>query len=244
MQRRARVCDRGPAAAGRRPWGVPGDVYVADIFNEVDEEVRRERLQRMWEQYGAYAIAALILLVAGVAAWRGYEYWQARKAAEAGAAFQNAVVLSQDGKHDEAEAAFAKLAGEGTAGYRTLARFREAAELGQKDTGAAVKAYDALAADGSIGRTMQDLAAVRAGLLLVDSSPLDEMTRRLEPATAPDRSFRHTARELLALSAWRTGDVAQARKWTELMRNDIETPAGAKNLVDILTALMPAEAKS
>jgi hypothetical protein len=219
-------------------------VYVADIFNEVDEEVRRERLQRMWEQYGAYAIAALILLVAGVAAWRGYEYWQARKAAEAGAAFQNAVVLSQDGKHDEAEAAFAKLAGEGTTGYRTLARFREAAELGQKDTGAAVKAYDALAADGSIGRTMQDLAAVRAGLLLVDSSPLDEMTRRLEPTTAPDRSFRHTARELLALSAWRTGDVAQARKWTELMRNDIETPAGAKNLADILTALMPAEAKS
>jgi hypothetical protein len=217
---------------------------VADIFNEVDEEVRRERLQRMWEQYGAYAIAALILLVAGVAAWRGYEYWQARKAAEAGAAFQNAVVLSQDGKHDEAEAAFAKLAGEGTSGYRTLARFREAAELAQKDTGAAVKAYDALAADGSIGRTMQDLAAVRAGLLLVDSSPLDEMTRRLEPATAPDRSFRHTARELLALSAWRTGDVAQARKWTELMRNDIETPAGAKNLADILTALMPAEAKS
>jgi hypothetical protein len=217
---------------------------VADIFNEVDEEVRRERLQRLWEQYGAYAIAALILLVAGVAAWRGYEYWQARKAAEAGAAFQNAVVLSQDGKHDEAEAAFAKLAGEGTTGYRTLARFREAAELGQKDTGAAVKAYDALAADGSIGRTMQDLAAVRAGLLLVDNSPLDEMTRRLEPATAPSRSFRHTARELLALSAWRTGDVAQARKWTELMRNDIETPAGAKNLADILTALMPAEAKS
>ncbi len=217
---------------------------MADIFNEVDEEVRRERLQRMWEQYGAYAIAALDLLVSGVAAWRGYEYWQARKAAEAGAAFQNAVVLSQDGKHDEAEAAFAKLAGEGTAGYRTLARFREAAELGQKDSGAAVKAYDGLAADGSIGRTMQDLAAVRAGLLLVDSSPLDEMNRRLEPATAPDRSFRHTARELLALSAWRTGDVGQARKWTELMRNDIETPAGAKNLADILTALMPAEAKS
>jgi hypothetical protein len=46
---------------------------VSDIFQEVDEEVRREQLKKLWERYGHYAVAAAILLVAAVAAWRGYE---------------------------------------------------------------------------------------------------------------------------------------------------------------------------
>ena len=64
-----------------------------------------------------------------IAAWRGYEWWEAKKAAEAGAAFEAAITLSDGGKHAEAEAAFAKIAADGTAGYRPLARIREAAEL-------------------------------------------------------------------------------------------------------------------
>ncbi len=75
-----------------------------------------------------------------VAGWRGYEYWQAKKAAEAGAAFEAALMLSEQGKHEEAAAAFAKIAAEGTSGYRALARLREAAELAQRDPQAAVKA--------------------------------------------------------------------------------------------------------
>ena len=77
----------------------------------------------------------------------------------------------------------------------------------------------------------------------VHGEPLDQR-RRLEPATGNERSFRHTARELLALSAWRTGDTAQARRWTDLITNDLESPAGAKGIAEILTTLMPAEAKS
>ena len=82
---------------------------MSDIFNEVDEEVRREQLKKLWERYGNLIIAAAFLIVAGVAAWRGYEYWQARKAAEAGAVYESALKLSDEGKHTEAEDAFGKL---------------------------------------------------------------------------------------------------------------------------------------
>ena len=91
---------------------------MSDIFNEVDEEVRREQLKKLWERYGNLIIAAAFLVVAGVAAWRGYEYWQARKAAEAGAVYESALKLSDEGKHTEAEDAFGKLATQGTSGYR------------------------------------------------------------------------------------------------------------------------------
>jgi hypothetical protein len=216
---------------------------VSDIFQEVDEEVRRERLEQLWKQYGNYIVAALILVLACIGAWRGSVYWQARKAAEAGAAYEAASTLADGGKHTEAQAAFAKLASDGTAGYRTLAKFREAAQLGLSDAKAAVAAYDALAADASLGPPLQDLAAVRAGLLLVDTAPYQELRTRIEPLAAPDRPFRHSARELLAFGAWRAGDKAAAHKWIDVVIGDPETPSTIRSRVDVLAALMPSEAK-
>jgi hypothetical protein len=222
---------------------VLGSGFVADIFQEVDEEVRREQLKKLWQRYGNYFIALCCLVIAGIGGWRGYEYWQAKKAGETGMAFEQAVTLAEAGKHQQADAAFAKIAADGAGGYPLLARLREAAELAQTDRKAAVSAYDAIAADKSGGQVIDDLATVRAGLLLVDTASYAEMRARLEPLTAPDRTFRHTARELLALSAWKSGDVTDARKWTDMMMADPETPAGTRSRAQILSELIAANGK-
>src|SRR4051812_34717603 len=91
---------------------------VSDIFHEVDEEVRREQLKKLWERYGNYFAAAAILVVVAVGAWRGYSWWEAKKAAQSGAAFESAISLADAGKHSEAEAAFAQIGNDGTSGYR------------------------------------------------------------------------------------------------------------------------------
>jgi hypothetical protein len=218
-------------------------VFVSDIFREIDEEVRREQFKQLWERWGNYIIALAVLVVLGIAGWRGWDWWETKKAQEAGAAFESALVLAQEGKHNEAEAAFAKVASDSVAGYRVLARFREAAELGLRDRAAAVKLYDALAADRTIGRTLQDLAAVRAGLLLVDSAAPGEMQTRLEPLTARDRPFRHSARELLALAAWRAGDIATARRWFDMIITDSDTPSGTRARIEMLIALADSDGK-
>ena len=210
---------------------------MSDIFREVDEEVRRERLEQLWRRYGTYITAVALVVLACVGAWRGYIYWEERKAAEAGAAYEAASGLADAGKHSEAEAAFAKLASEGTAGYRSLARFREAAQLGLSDPKAAIAAYDALARDASLGQSMQDLAAVRAALLLVDTASYQDLRARLEPLTAADRPFRHSARELLAFGAWRAGDSAAARQWIEAVVSDPTSPGSIRTRVDVLSAL-------
>ena len=220
-----------------------GSGFVADIFQEVDEEVRRERLKKLWQRYGNLLIAACFLIVAGVGGWRAYDYWQTKKAGETGTAFEQAVSLAAAGKHKDAEAAFAKIAATGTTGYRVLARLRQAAEQAQTDKSAAVKAYDVIAADNSVGPPIEDLAAVRAGFLLVDSASYPDMLKRLEPLTASDRTFRNTARELLALSAWKSGDMTAARKWTDMMMSDPATPAGTRNRAEILSELIAANGK-
>src|SRR5258707_14961201 len=91
---------------------------VSDIFQEVDEEVRREQLKKLWDRYGAYFIALAVLVVVAVAAWRGYDYWESKKAAEFGAQVNAAAILSEQGQHGEAGKAFVGMATEGTTGYR------------------------------------------------------------------------------------------------------------------------------
>jgi hypothetical protein len=216
---------------------------VTDIFQEVDEEVRREKLKKVWQRYGNYIIAGCLLLVVGVAGWRGYDWLEAKRAAESGAAFEQAVTLAETGKPQEAEAAFAKLANDGTAGYRVLSRLREAAELAQSDPKAAIKAYDEIAADRSAGQVMQDLAALRAGFLLADQTPYADMRGRLEPLTGAGRAFRYSARELLALSAWTHGDVNAARQWTDAIIGDPQTPPGARSRAEVLAQLIAAGGK-
>ena len=210
---------------------------VSDIFHEVDEEVRREQLKKLWDRYGNYVAAAAVLLVLAVAAWRAYLWWDAKKAAETGAAFEAAITLAESGKRSEAEAAFADIAGHGTSGYRHLARMREAAELAQTDPKAAIAAYDQIAADGSVGHVLQDLALLRAGALLIDAGSYQEAQRRLEPLAANDRTFRHTAREFLVLASWRAGDATGAKRWFDLIMTDAQTPAPTRSRVEMLMAV-------
>lgn len=217
---------------------------MSELFDEVDEEVRREQLKKLWDKYSIYIVALALLIVAGVGGWRGYQYLEAKKAAEAGDAFNKAIELAEQNKHTEAETAFADLAAKGTYGYRLLSRFRFAAEVQKRDPKAAVQMFDELAADRSIGAEQQELARVRAGGLLVDSASYADMKQRLEADTAPNATFRHVARELLALSALRANDSTAARKWLEMISSDTETPPSVRSRADALQALLPPVAKS
>jgi hypothetical protein len=217
---------------------------VSELFDEVDEEVRREQLKKLWDKYSIYVIAAALLIIAAVGGWRGYQYLEAKKAAEAGAAFDAAVDLSEQNKHAEAEAAFSKLATSAPWGYRMLARLRAAAEVATRDPQAGARMYDDIAADRGMGAEQQDLARIRAAGLLLDTASYPSMLQRLEPATKPDATFRHSARELLALSAWRANDTAAARQWLDMIANDAETPSAMRSRAEALQALLPPVAKS
>jgi hypothetical protein len=217
---------------------------VSELFDEVDEEVRREQLKKLWDKYSIYVVALAVLIVAGVGGWRGYQYLEAKKAAEAGAAFDRAAELSDQNKHAEAEAAFADLAAKAPYGYRVLARLRTAAEVAARDKAAAAKMFDDISADSSVPASERDLARIRAAQLLLETTTYPNMLQRLEPATSKDGAFRHSARELLALSAWRANDASATRQWLDLIANDGETPPGLRSRAEALQALLPPVAKS
>ena len=217
---------------------------MSELFDEVDEDVRRDQLKKLWEKYSVVIIAGAILIIASVGGWRGYQYVEAKKAAEAGAAFDKAVELSDANKHAEAEAAFADLVAKAPFGYRVLSRLRLAAEIAARDPQAAAKMFDEIAADRSVGVAEQDLARIRSAQLLLESTSYPNMKERLEASAASGATFRHTARELLALSAWRANDTSAARQWLDMIANDGQTPPSLRSRAEALQALLPPVAKS
>ena len=217
---------------------------MSELFDEVDEDVRREQLKKLWDKYSIHIVAMALLVIAAVGGWRGYQYLEAKKAAEASVAFNKAVDLSDQNKHAEAEAAFNSLAATAPSGYRLLARLRAASEVASRDPQAAVKLYDDIAADRGVAALDQELARVRAAQLLVDKSPYPDLLTRLQSETESTATFRHTARELLALSAWRNGDTAAARKWAEAAGSDPEAPQGVRARAEVINTLLADTSKT
>ena len=211
---------------------------MSDILREVDEELRHERYRKLWDRYGLYVVGAAVLLVLAVAGWRGWEWYAARQASESSVRFEAAMQLSREGKRAEAEAAFNTLAKEGTTGYRTLSRFRAAAEAGKADAKAGVAAFDAIAADSSLDAAMRDIARVQAAYLLLDTASVAEIKNRKDPLAAPGGAFRHSANEIIGLAHYRAGEYEQAAKIFASIVTDPETPPSLRQRAQIVNALV------
>ena len=215
---------------------------MSDIFREVDEDVRRDRLHKLWKQYGSYVIIACVALVLGTAGrtfWRDY---QVKQRLADSARYEQAATLLEEGRETEAINAFAELARDAGGGYAVLGRLREAAARAQAgDLSGAVRAYDALAEDGGADPIYRDLARLLAALLLVDDSPAQEIEHRLEPLLGEASPWQFSARETVAIAVLGEGRREEARERLQALADDLEAPAGVRGRASELLAAMKSE---
>lgn len=216
-----------------------------DVFREVEEEMRKERAQAIWDRYGTLIVGGAIGIIAAVSGWQAWTYYQAKEAASAGARFEGAIVLEQDGKSDEARKALENLAADGPAGYRSLALFRLAGELAKSGKKAeAVAAYDKLASGKDADQSLSIFAKVRAAMLRVDDAPFDEMNTRVGTLTGGENAWRHTARELLGLSAYKNGKKAEAEKIFQEILVDNGATGALRQRAQVMLSLIVEPAKT
>jgi hypothetical protein len=211
---------------------------MSDIFREVDEDVRRDKAAEFWKKNQNYIIAAAAVIVLATAGWRFYDYRRTQAAQAAGAQFQQVLELDRTGKAAEATTALAKLAAEGPAGYRLMARLSEAALKAKSDPASAIAAYDSLAQDASIGPLFQETARLRAALLRLDAGETDKARSALEALAGPTGAYRHTAREMLGVVALQAQDYNGAGKWFDMLAADPEAPQGVRQNVELLLGLV------
>jgi hypothetical protein len=206
------------------------------LFREVDEEVRQDQLKKLWDRYGSYVVALCVGVVIAVAALKGWQYWQLKRAEAAAVAYADATQLMTDGKRREADTALRQI---DHPGFGRLAKLRGAANLaveGKVDE--AVALYDQAAADSNADPSLRDLARIRAGYLLADKLAPAELIGRLGSLDNDQSQWRGSAREIFALSAYRTGDYAMADRYANAIVADIEIPLSLRQRAQVMIELL------
>ena len=203
---------------------------MSDIFQEVDEDLRRENYAKLWARYGKYVIALAVLLVvavAGVGQWRSYRLHQ--REAEGGR-YAGALELARQGKDKDAADAFAVIARQTSGGHAVLARLEEgAAKARAGDVEGGVAAFDALAADAAADPIYRDVATLLAAQYgLKQNADPKAIIAKLAPLTAADNPWHPTALELTALAQLQAGDKASARASYQHLADDLSAPAGLR----------------
>lgn len=219
------------------------------FLREVDEELRREQLLRLWQQYGTFIVAAVVFLFIGLAAYKWREARGVVYEEQAGMRFEAAMRLAAEGKADDAVRAFTEIARDGTAGYRALARLRLASEHANAGrTAEALSAYEALSADSAVDEVLRDFAALQAAVLRLDQADWTEMKNRLTPILGDKRPWQAPAREILGLAAFKAGQTEEATKLFEQVLADRATTSGlsrrAQEMLAVLTDAAAAKAKA
>jgi len=181
---------------------------MSDIFQEVEEDVRRERYEQLWKKYGNYVIAAagvLVLAVGGYQAWTTYDTNERQAVSDEYQAAQT-IAPTDTAK---AEAQFTELSKSGYDGYATLSKFNLAGAYfaqGKRDAAIALLRELTASSDDAIS----SVARLRLAWAEADAQPRAEIQTHLQPLLAEDNPWRFAATEVLAYVDFRTGSRAQA----------------------------------
>ena len=191
------------------PSGITDEAFV----REVDEEYRRDRMVSIWQSYGRWIIAAVVLaLVAlGLYIYMGHRAHQA--AGVQGERYDAAIRLVEENQPDKAMPEFEKLAKEGEEGYAALSRITQGNLLLQKgDVKGAAAKFAEVAATTAYPQPYRDLALLRQTSTEFDTLKPEQVIDRLKGLAVPTSPWFGTAGEMVAASYLKQGKRGDAGK--------------------------------
>ena len=214
------------------------------FIREVNDELRSDQMRLVWQRFGRILIGIAVLVVIGTIGKVSYDYWRDAEASAAGDRFLAALTLAREGKSEEALAALTELEKDGFGSYPVLARMRSASLLAETDAAGAVTAFTAISKDTSVPQALRDAARLRAAYLLVDTGTYEQVSAEAEQLAVPQEKMRHSAREVLGLSAYKAGDMAKAKTWFQQIVDDAESPRNLANRAQMMLDLITASGKA
>ncbi|WP_420348721.1 tetratricopeptide repeat protein [Pelagibius sp.] len=213
---------------------------MADIFKEVEEDLRRDKAADWWKRYSLYIYIVAALVVLGTAGYQGWRAYDEKLRGEQSDAYAAALELIESGNEAEGRQALRALSDPGGNGYELLAALTEArlaAEAG--DTAAAQEIWTQLSENGSAPQALSGLGALNAVMRDLDDGDPAELRGRLRPLAAVGAPYRFTALELLAAVALKEGDDQEARQILTEITDDPEAPASSRTRAAQLLAALP-----
>jgi hypothetical protein len=209
---------KATAKAAAAATALPQEQLKADqtaaFFREVDEAMRVEKIQNLWQQWRWPLFGAVGAVILGLAAWQGTTAWQAHQDRTTAAQWDELLRLQDETKLAEA---LPKFATESRYGYHALAQMAQAAAA--KTAPEKLAAFRALADNTSQPAWLRALGQLNAALVLLETNPAEgqaqlELLTQTEIGTTPLPTV-PLALEVLALNAMAKNDFSTAKAYTQ-----------------------------
>ena len=212
---------------------------MSDIFEEVEEKLREDKLQVWWSKYGMVAIGAAVGLVLFVGLYSVFTSWRASENANAGARF---AAIQEQALTDPAAAQTALVDFQKSAhsGYKALAEMERAGILqSQGDLKGATAAFDN-ATKLATHPVVKQSAQLRAAYLAAETDTFTALEARLQPLIDSRGAFSYLARELLGVEAYEAGQIERARTEFSYLETALDAPSGVRQRAQsFITVLGP-----
>ncbi|MEO8758585.1 MAG: tetratricopeptide repeat protein [Devosia sp.] len=211
------------------------------IIREVDEELRRDRMRKLWRQAGPWVIGGAVAVVIGVAGYEGWTWWEKSQSSRSSDQFYAATQIADGTDIEAAKKALDGVIAQGSGGYPMLAQFREAALLAQNGKiDEAVTAYDSLST--SLDNThLRELALVLAANLLIDKGDVSAVEQRVGGVMIPSSPMRNAAREEMGLVQYKAGKLDDAMKSFQTIIDDPLASRDLQSRIQIYMLQLQAE---
>ncbi len=210
---------------------------MVDVFGEVDEQLRAERLHTFMQRAVPAFIASLVLtvlIVVGAWGWQAYKTSQSAKASQA---YSDAMDTEAKGDDAKAFQMFDVLA-KGSGPYKALALMQQGGiRMDVNKTAEAAALFDQAAAAAK-SPMIADVATLKWAYAVLDTAPLAQITDKLTPLTKADRPYHSQAREALAMANLAAGKPADAKANLVALSLLQDTPDSARQRAQAIIALI------
>lgn len=214
---------------------------MADIFEEVDENIRKDKATEAWEKYGMFVWGLAAVLVAGVAFLEFMKWQNAQTAEERMLSFEEAVQALQDGEYAKAETDLQALVDEKTSLSPLAAHYLAQTKLtGMGDADAAGNILSSVS--DANGNPFEKLALLKSAYYKADALSLSELESLLGALKDDEGPVGAMAQELIAAKVYESGDVPRARTLYNRLKFDPAAPEGVRVRSELALAAIPVEA--
>ena len=212
-----------------------------DIFKEVDEELREERLTKIWKRIGPYVIGILsgtIIITSAVIGYREYDETQRQNW---GVQFAEAMNLSEEGNWQESLDLFETLTEKTNLGYKTLSLFQAAslyARNGNKEK--ALEIYQSLESE-ALDENFRDLATLMLIYLQFDNADPEILEKRIEKLASKGNPWYYNAVELKGFLFAKQKNKEKQIEIFNILSKDNKAPEGVRTRANDMLAILGEE---
>jgi hypothetical protein len=168
-----------------------------ELLQEIKEDIRRERLEKLWQRFGGVLVAAAVMIVVIAAMIVGWNYFQNKKAEKEGGELFLAIE-NFNRAADEASKKSLELAAENNSNSAILAHFHLATlALEANEAETAEKHYQKIIKTPGVAKEFLDLALLYSAIYKLEK--LDSNAEAISNSTA---QLKHLAND--ELSPWRS----------------------------------------